>query len=146
MVGALSNMSTHCGTLGLSFDMAGQAWLSNVLGHMSPVCVYNIQANETVVGKGMTEKLAMSGACVGEPPPDQLRGDIGAGPWQRTGAVGEGGPAHLDNTLRGALRSRRRTRSLWLLDCYDGGGREGGAILTTFDLQSHVSSVVHGYK
>ena len=40
----------------------------------------------------------MSGACVGEPPPDQLGGDIGAGPWQRTGAIGEGGPVHFDDT------------------------------------------------
>ena len=29
-----------------------------------------------------------------------------AGPWQRTGAVGEGGTAHSDDTLRGAFQPR----------------------------------------
>ena len=28
-----------------------------------------------------------------EPPPDPLGGDYHTRPWQRTGAVGEGGPA-----------------------------------------------------
>ena len=36
--------------------------------------------------------------------------------WQRTGAVGEGGPAHSDDTLRGVLQLRWRTGSPWLLD------------------------------
>ena len=60
-----------------------------------------------------------------ESPPDPLGGDHSAGPWQRTGAVGEGGPAHPDDTLRGALQPRWRTGSLWLLDCCDEeAGRE----------------------
>ena len=50
-----------------------------------------------------------------------------AGPWQRTGAVGEGGPAHPDDTLRGALQPRWRTGSPWSLDRCD---EEAGAILT----------------
>ena len=37
---------------------------------------------------------------MGEPPPDPLGGDHSAGPWQRTVAVGEGGPAHPDDTLK----------------------------------------------
>ena len=37
-----------------------------------------------------------NGACVREPPPNALGGDHSAGPWQRKGAVGEGGPAHDD--------------------------------------------------
>ena len=41
---------------------------------------------------------------MGEPCPDP--GDHSAGPWQRTGAVGEGGPVHLDDTLGGALQPR----------------------------------------
>ena len=32
-----------------------------------------------------------------------LGGDHSAGLWQRTGGIGEGGPAHPDDTLRGAL-------------------------------------------
>ena len=43
---------------------------------------------------------------MGESPPDPLRGDHSAGPWQRTGAVGEGGPAHPDDTLREPLQAR----------------------------------------
>ena len=34
---------------------------------------------------------------------------VGTGPWQRTGAVGEGGPAHPDDTHGGALQPRWRT-------------------------------------
>ena len=42
-----------------------------------------------------------------------------------TGAVGEGGPAHLDDTLIGVLQPRLRTGSPWLLDhCDEEVGRE----------------------
>ena len=57
---------------------------------------------------------------MGEPPPDPLGGDYSAGPWQRTGAVDEGGPAHPDDTLRGALQPRWKTGSPWLLDRCEG--------------------------
>jgi len=61
---------------------------------------------------------------VGEPPPNQL-GDHRTGPWQRIGAVGEGGSAHPDDTLRLALQPRWRTGSPWLLDlCDDEAGKE----------------------
>ena len=44
---------------------------------------------------------------------------------ERTGAVGEGGPAHPDDTLRGAHQQRWRTGSSWLLDhCDEKAGRE----------------------
>ena len=36
---------------------------------------------------------------MGESQPDPLGGDHSGGSWQRTGAVGEGGPAHPDDTL-----------------------------------------------
>jgi len=36
---------------------------------------------------------------VGKPPPDPLGIDHSAGPWQRTGAIGKGDPAHQDDTL-----------------------------------------------
>ena len=59
----------------------------------------------------------------------------GAGPWQRTGAVGEGGPAHLDDTLRRALQPGWRTGNHWLLDhCDEEVGRVEQSSLT-FDLQ-----------
>ena len=41
-----------------------------------------------------------------ESQPDPLKEDHRAGPWQRTVAVGEGGPAHPDDTLGGALQPR----------------------------------------
>ena len=37
-------------------------------------------------------------------PIDCMGRDHSAGPWQKTGAVGEGGPAHPDDTLRGTLQ------------------------------------------
>ena len=46
---------------------------------------------------------------MGESPPNPLGGDHSAGPWQRTGAVGEGGPAHPDDTLRGTLQPTWRS-------------------------------------
>ena len=46
-----------------------------------------------------------SGVGMGEPPPDPMGGDYLTGPWQRTGAVGEVGPAHPDSTHGGALQS-----------------------------------------
>ena len=58
-----------------------------------------------------------------------------AGPWQRTGAVGEGSPAHPDDTLRGALQPRWRTGTPWLLDrCDEEAGRVEQSS-PTFDLQ-----------
>ena len=41
--------------------------------------------------------------------PDLLGRDHSAGPWQRTGTVGERGPAHPNYTLREALQPRWRT-------------------------------------
>ena len=70
-----------------------------------------------------------------ELPPDPLGGDHSAGQWQRTGAVGEGGSAHPDDTLRGVLQPRWRTESPSLLDhCDEEGGREEQSSMT-FDLQ-----------
>ena len=43
---------------------------------------------------------------MGESPSDRLGGDHSAQPWQRTGAVGEGGFAHPDDTLKGVLQLR----------------------------------------
>ena len=46
------------------------------------------------------------------------------GKWQRTGAVGEEGPAHVDNTHEEVLHPRRRTGSPSLLDhCDEEAGR-----------------------
>ena len=72
---------------------------------------------------------------MGKPPPDPLGGDYHTGPWQRTGAVGEGGSAHPDDALRGVLQPRWRTGSPWLLDrCDKEGGRDEQSS-PTFDLQ-----------
>ena len=92
--------------------------------------------------EGDDGEVSYSGACVEEPPPDPLGGDDCTGPWQRTGAVGEGGPAHPDDTCRGALQPRWRTGSPRLLDCCnEEAGREEQSS-PTFDLQLCVSSVV----
>ena len=58
---------------------------------------------------------------MGESPSDPLGGDYTAGPWQKTRAVGEGGPPHPDDTFRQALQPRWRTGSgsPWLLDHCD---------------------------
>ena len=81
--------------------------------------------------EGDDGEVSCSGACVGESPPDPLGGDHSAGPWQRTGAVGEGGPAHPDDTLRGALQLKWRTGNPWLLDhCDKKSGREEQSSLT----------------
>ena len=83
---------------------------------------------------------------MGESPHDPLGGDHSIGAWQSTGAVGEGGPEHLDDTLKGALQPGWRTGSPWLLDhCDEEAGREEQSS-STFDLQWNVSSVAHGYK
>ena len=51
------------------------------------------------------------------------------------GAVGKGGPAHLDDTLRGAIQPNWRTGSPWLLDhCDEEAGREEQSS-PTFDLE-----------
>ena len=85
--------------------------------------------------EGDDGEVSCSGECMGESPSDRLGGDHSAGPWQRTGAVGEGGPTHSDDTLRGALQPRWRTESPWLLDCCDEeAGREEQSS-PTFDLQ-----------
>ena len=56
------------------------------------------------------------------------------GPRQRTGAVGKGGHAYPDDTLREALQLGWRTGSPWQLDHYDEeAGREEQSSLT-FDL------------
>ena len=63
----------------------------------------------------MKKLAAVEHICVGESP----LGRDSAEPWQKTGAVSEGGPAHLDDTFRGALQPRWRTEWSWLLDCCD---------------------------
>ena len=40
---------------------------------------------------------------MGESPPDAPGGDYSGGPWLRTVAVGEGSPAHPDDTRDGGL-------------------------------------------
>ena len=44
-------------------------------------------------------EVSCSGASLREPLPNPLGGDHSAGPWQRTGAVGEGGPVYPDDTI-----------------------------------------------
>ena len=62
---------------------------------------------------------------MGELPPNPLGGDYRTGSWQETGAVGEGGPAHPDDTHGGVLQLRWRTGGSWILDRYDEeAGRE----------------------
>ena len=73
------------------------------LGKQSNV-VYRIPVDQTETGNE-TEgtprclreegdgEVSCSGTCVVELPSDRLGGDHSAGPWQGTGAVGEGGPA-----------------------------------------------------
>ena len=51
--------------------------------------------------------------------PDLLAEDCSSGPWERTGAVGKGGPTHPDDTLGGALQKGSSTRIPWLLDHCD---------------------------
>ena len=85
--------------------------------------------------EGDDGEVSCSGTCVGAPPPDPLGGDHRAGPWQRTGVVGEGGLAHPDDTCGRALQPRWRTGSPWLLDrCDEEAGREEQSS-PTFDLQ-----------
>ena len=77
--------------------------------------------------KGMQE-LGSSRPCMGEPPLNPLGGDHSPGPQQRTEAIGEGGPAHPDDTLRVALQLRRRTG---ILGCWTTVmKRQGGAVFT----------------
>ena len=84
--------------------------------------------------EGDDGEVSCSGRCVGESPSDRLGGDHSTGPWQRTGIVAEGGPAHPDDTLRGALQPGWRTGSPWLLHCCDEkAGREEQSS-PTFDL------------
>ena len=71
---------------------------------------------------------------MGEPPPHQLGGDIGAGQGQRIRrTTAEGGPVHTNDTFRGQLG--QRTGNPRLLDCVDEEtGREEQSS-PTFDLQ-----------
>ena len=61
--------------------------------------------------EGDDREVICSGACVGIPPPDPLGGDHRTGPWQRIGVVGEGGPAHPDDTYGRVLQPSWRTGS-----------------------------------
>ena len=80
-------------------------------------------------------EVSCSGTCVGESPSDRLGGDHSTGPRQRTGIVAEGGTAHPDDTLGGALQPGWRTGSPWLLDrCDEEAGREEQSS-PTFDLR-----------
>ena len=66
---------------------------------------------------------------------DRLGGDHSTGPRQRTGIVAEGGTAHPDDTLGGALQPGWRTGSPRLLDrCDEEAGREEQSS-PTFDLR-----------
>ena len=49
---------------------------------------------------------------MGESPSDPLGGDHSAGPWQRTRAVGEGGPAHPDDPQGSASTEMEEWKSL----------------------------------
>ena len=88
--------------------------------------------------EGDDGEVSCSGACVGAPPLDPLGGDHRtgrSGPSQRTGVVGEGVLAHLDDTRGRAFQPRWRTGSPWLLDrCDEDAGREEQSS-PTFDLQ-----------
>ena len=60
-------------------------------------------------------------------PSDRLGGDHSTGPQQRTGIVAEGGTAHPDDTLGGALQPE----GLEVPGCWIAAmRRQGGAILT----------------
>ena len=83
---------------------------------------------------------------MGESPPDPLGGDHSVVPWQRTGAVREGGPAHSDDSLREAFQLRWRTGNSWILDCCDEEAGREEQLSPTFNLQECLSSAVHDYK
>ena len=85
--------------------------------------------------EGDDGEVSCSGECVGESPYNRLGKDHSAGPWQRTGAVGEGGPAHPNDTPRGALQPGWRTGSPWLLDRCDEEAVKEEQSSPTFDLQ-----------
>ena len=91
--------------------------------------------------RGMIEKsAAVEHAWENESPLDPPGGDHSAGQRQKTGAVGEGGSTHPDDTVRRALQPRWRTGSPQLLDYCDlEAGREEQSS-PTFDLQRRVSS------
>ena len=61
---------------------------------------------------------------MGETPPDPLGGDHSAGPWQRTVAVGEGSPAHPDDTLGGGREQDQN---------YNAVSRSNGSKLYSWD-------------
>ena len=124
---------TLCSMLTKVKDTLSLGKQSNVVYRIPCSCsqVYIGEAGEETEGtpgclrEGDDGEVSCSRACVGESPSDRLGGDHSPGPWQRTGAVGEGGPAHPDDTLREALQPRWRTGSPWLLDrCDEEAGRE----------------------
>ena len=58
-----------------------------------------VKENPDACERGSNDgEVSLSRTCIGEPPPDPLGGDHSAGPWQRTRAVGEGGPTHPQRT------------------------------------------------
>ena len=101
--------------------------------------------------EGDDGEVSCSGTRVGESPSNRLGGDHSTGPRQRTGIVAEGGTAHPDDTLGGALQLGWRTGSIdnipyrvgyiiyagspWLLNrCDEEAGREEHSS-PTFDLR-----------
>lgn len=71
--------------------------------------------------------------------PPNMEGDINAGQWQ-TGATGDGGSTHPDDTLRGALCQNGELE----VD-YSGQARRKEQSLSTLDLQWCVSFTMHCY-
>jgi len=93
--------------------------------------------------RGMMEKSAVVEHVWENHPPHQLGGDISAGQGQRTReTTAEGGPAHTDDTYRGAFQPVQRTGNPRLLDHIDVLRSNRHQPLTSND----VSSVVYGYK
>ena len=72
--------------------------------------------------EGEDGEISCSGACA---PLNPLGGDHCTGPWQRTGVVGEGDPAHPDDTCGGALQPRWKTEvpGCWTAVMRRQGGR-----------------------
>ena len=74
----------------------------------------------------MAEAKGCGRACMGEPPPHQLGGDISAGQGQRSrGTTAERGPARTDDTCRGVLQQGQRVGDPELLDRIDERRQEG---------------------
>ena len=74
----------------------------------------------------MAEAKGCGRACMEEPPPYQLGGDISAGQGQRSrGTTAEKGPEHTDDTCRGVLQQGQRAGDPELLDHIDERRQEG---------------------